>query len=260
MKPLHWTSPFQLRISRSSVSLRLVNIIAFKTDRVFFYMLTKNFQRLETEVAAHVSADRVAQRSYETCFIGCLANGNDDPGFIENEYGIPLMVTRIAESIFEGLPADKAPKFFAVFPEAIGCDGKDLSLVGWQFLAAELRSLPPVPDDIQAVIDLVIKGMDLLSEGKEWPEAAGNIAAAAAADATATATAARNAYAAWSATAAAWSATRAAYAYAAANAAAADATATATAARDSYAYAAARLRERDLLLRLVSEAPVSALI
>jgi len=289
MKPLHWTSPFQLRISRSSGTIFTVNIIAFKADRVFFYMLTKNFQRLKTEVTAHVSADRVAQGSYETCFIGCLANGHDNPEFIERTYGIPLMVTRIAESIFEGLRSNEAILFFAAIPQAIGSDGKDLSRVGWKFLAEELRALQPVPDDIQACIDPVINGIDLLAEGKEWPKAAACSAARAAdaaraaaraaraadaraadaayadaytaAAAAAAATAARDAdaYTAWSAPAAARAATRAAYAYAAAAAATATA---ATAARDaySYAYAAARLRERDLLLRLVSEAPVSALI
>lgn len=177
-------------------------------------MLTKNFQRLEAEVTAHVNADRVAQGSYKTCFIGCLANGHDDPEFIENGYGIPFMVTRIAESIFEGLPADKAPSFFAAIPQAIGSDGKDLALVGWKFLAEELRSLPLTSDDIQACIDPVIDGIDLLAGGKEWPDAA-------AASATAT----------WSATA-----TRAA--------AWADA-------------AASRLRQRDTLLRLIKEAPIT---
>jgi len=134
-------------------------------------MLTKNFERLQAEVAAHVAADRVAQGNYETCFIGCLANGHDDPGCIENEYGIPSMVTRIAESIFEGLPADEAGGFFAALPEAVGSDGRDLSRVGWKFLAAELRSLPLTSPYTQAVIDPVINGMDLLGEGKEWPKA-----------------------------------------------------------------------------------------
>lgn len=135
-------------------------------------MLTKNFERLQAEVAAHVAADRVAQGSYKTCFIGCLANGHDDPGFIENEYGIPLTVSRIAESIFEGIRSNEAVDFFAALPEAVGSDGKDLTLVGWKFLAAELRALPPVADDTQAVINSVINGMDLLGEGKEWPKSA----------------------------------------------------------------------------------------
>nr|BAR36535.1 hypothetical protein [uncultured Mediterranean phage uvMED] len=142
-------------------------------------MLTKNFQKLQSEVLAHVAADRVAQGSYATCFIGCLANGENDPEFVESEYGVPTLLVRLAESIFEGLHCDEAVDFFAAHPEAIGSDGKDLTLVVWQFLAAELRALPPVLDDIQACIGSVINGMDLLAEGKEWPEAADTRATAA---------------------------------------------------------------------------------
>ena len=220
-------------------------------------MLTKNFQQLQAEVASHVKADKVAQGSYRSCFIGCLANQADNPDFIQSEYGIPLAVSRIAEAIFENLPAADAPRFFAALPEAVGCDGKDLSRVHWQFLAAELRSLPAVPNGVQAVIDPVIAGMDLLSSGLEWKEAQASADGAAyaaqrAADGAADAVA------------------RAAYvAYAAADAAdgadgAADAAA--RAADAAYvAYAAARaadgaanaiLRQRDLLLRLIKEAPV----
>ena len=194
-------------------------------------MLTKNFQKLQAEVIAHVKADRVIQGSYSTCFICCLANGHNDPDFIENEYGIPLMVSRIAESIFEWLPADEAVDFFAALPEAVGSDGKDLTLVGWKFLAAELRSLPPVPDDIQAVVDPVIEGMDLLGEGEEWPEAAVTNPAY-----WLTSAATNAAIASWSA----FATEAATYATAAAS--------------DN---AAARLRQRDTLLRLIKEAPTT---
>jgi len=181
-------------------------------------MLTKNTEQLKQRVAKHVAADSIIQGIYwdtvnlRGCFIGCLAH-DDDPSINEATYGLPVAVQRIAESIFEALPADKAKAFFAALPDAVGCDGKDLSRVHWQFLAAELRSLPPQPDDIQAVIDPVITGMDLLAQGLYWPAAAD-----AAADA--------DADAAW---AAAW--------------AAADAD-------------AARLRQRDLLLQLIADAPV----
>jgi hypothetical protein len=247
-------------------------------------MLTRNFERLQPEVTAHVAADRVAQGSYETCFIGCLANGQGDPGRIENEYGIPLMVTHIAESIFEGLPADEAIKFFAALPEAVGSDGKDLTRLGWKFLATELRALPPVPDDIQACIDPVIEGMDLLADGKEWPkadaaratDAALSAAIAADADWSAANTAwyVRATYATANAAAdAAHAASRAAASAAASAAtdAAHAATAIATAAWSSavanangnadanlwFATSTARLRQRDTLLGLIKKAPIT---
>jgi hypothetical protein len=168
------------------------------------------------------------------------------------------MLQRIAESIFESLPLKEAQAFFAAFPTAIKCDNKDLSKVGWQFLASELRSLPPQPAEITAVIEPVVVGMDLLAAGQEWPAAA----AAAAYDA-ARAAAARAAYAAARAAAAASDAARAAYAadaaaYAAyaADAAAYAADAYAADAADAYA-ADVRLRQRDLLLKLITEAPIA---
>lgn len=206
-------------------------------------MLTKNTNQLRQQVAAHVAADSIAQGSYW-----------DDPEINEQAYGLPVVVQRIAESIFESLPEVEAKAFFAALPDAMGCDGKDLSKVGWQFLAAELRALPEQPDWVQVVIDPVIAGMDLLASGQEW---------AAAADAYAVAYAAANAYAAAAAAAdAANAAADAADAYAAA-AAAADAANAAYDAAYADAYAAARAaraatrrRQRDTLLALISQAPV----
>ena len=209
-------------------------------------MLTKNTDQLRQQVAAHVAADSIAQGIYwdedseRGCFIGCLAH-SDDPGINEQTYGLPVMAQRIAELIFESLPKDEAKAFFAALPDAVGCDGKDLSKVGWQFLAAELRALPEQPDEIQVVIDPVIAGMDLLASGQEWAADAAARAACAAAAADAAADAADAApYAdAW---AAAWAADAArSAAWAAAAASTAD---------------AVRRRQRDTLLALISLAPV----
>ena len=194
-------------------------------------MITRNTDKLRREVAAHVVADTIVQGDYwnektrSGCFIGCLARSND-PAVNEAEYGLPIMLQRIAETIFEGLPAADAKAFFADLPDAVGCDGKDLSRVGWQFLAAQLRSLPPQAADIQSAIDPVIAGIDLLANGQDWPADAAKAAAYAAA------------YAANAAYAAAHAAAHAAHA--------------ARAAR-----AVVRLRQRDLLLQLISEAPTS---
>lgn len=211
-------------------------------------MLTKNTDQLKQHVVEHVAADSIIQGIYwdpETlhgCFIGCLAHGRD-PRINEAAYGLPVALQRIAENIFEALPANEAKAFFAALPDAVGCDGKDLSKVHWQFLAAELRSLPPQPDHIQAAIDPVIAGMDLLAAGLEWSSAdAADAAARAAAQADADAAAA-----------AAWAAAQAAAAWAAA---AARTSRTAARAAADAADAAARLRQRDLLLQLIADAPV----
>lgn len=64
-----------------------------------------------------------------------------------------------------------------------GRDGKDLSRIHWAFLAAELRALPKVTDEVQDIIDLVVCGIDKLALGEKWDTAA--YVARAAADAAA---------------------------------------------------------------------------
>lgn len=81
-------------------------------------------------------------------------------------------------------------------------------------------------DKIQAVIDPVIAGMDLLAEGKEWDKADARAADSAALSAAASADG--------------WAANVAARAARAA------------------AWEAVRRRQRDLLLKLIKEAPVVA--
>ena len=200
-------------------------------------MLTKNHETLAIEVARHIEADAVLQGTYwdgsRGCFIGCLAH-SDDASALGEMYGLPLPLVRICENVFEGLPAEEAKAFFAAIPDAVGRDGKDLTRVHWAFLASELRALPPVDAATQSVIDPVIAGMDLLASGGEWSHNAAYAAQAAQA-ANAAYAAARAADAA-RATNAAWAA---AYAARSAADAAAD---------------AARLRQRDTLLRLIAEA------
>ena len=134
-------------------------------------ILTQNFADMKAQVEAHVKADEVIQGYYwdgnKGCFIGCLAHSGD-PMEAVRKYGLTEPILRIAENIFEALPVEDAKAFFAALPDAVGCDGKDLSKVHWLFLAAELRALPKQPANIQAVIDPVIEGMELLGGEKEW--------------------------------------------------------------------------------------------
>lgn len=206
-------------------------------------MLTKNIETMKIEVARHIAADAVIAGKYwvatgndvggRGCFIGCLAHSSDASKLIEL-YGLPEPLTRICEHIFEQISANN-PKdgvaFFDATPKAIGTDGKDLSRVHWAFLAEELRALPAVFADIQAVIGPVIAGMDLLAGGQDWSKDAAADAARAAADA------------AWAAADAASDAALAAAWAARASDASADA-----------AWAAAIQRQRDTILRLIESA------
>lgn len=173
--------------------------------------LTRNTDILRAEVAAHIAADSLIKGTYwngsKGCFIGCLTHSSSAAPAVER-FGLTEPILRIAEGIHEALPDNEGKAFFAALPDAVGRDGKDLSRVHWAFLAAELRALPIVPANIQAVIDPIIDGMDLLARGGVW--------------ASATA-------------AAAFAARAAAFA-------------------DAATACAARIRQRDTLLRLIGEA------
>jgi hypothetical protein len=154
--------------------------------------------------------------------------------------------------------------------DAITASTADLSLVHWRFLAAMLRARQPVSDEVQAVMDPVIAGLDRLGCGEGWPKAEAKAAEAAAwaawaeAAAVAAAEAAAEAdveVATWAARAADEEAEWAHAAWAAAKAAtcaAADAAWAEVATWATWAAAeAAGLsfpHQRDILLRLIEEA------
>ena len=227
-------------------------------------LLTKNHAMLTAEVQKHITADAVIQGEYwdgsQGCFIGCLAHSSDAT-ILPDRFGLPLPLVRICENVFGGLPLGAARAFFAAIPAAVGRNGKDLSRVQWAFLDAQLRTLPVVPAEIQAVIDPVIAGMDLLAAGREWPKDAADAAADAAyAAADAVAAVDAVAYAAYAAAYAAYAADAADVADHAAHAAFAAAYAAYAAACGpgvgvmQTAADAARLRQRDTLLALIAAA------
>jgi len=223
--------------------------------------LTRNHADLALEVKAHIEADALVRGEYwdgsKGCFIGCLTHSSDPEPAVER-FGLPEPLLRIAESIFEALPDEEGQAFFAALPDAVGCDGKDLSKVHWAFLAAELRLLPQ-----HECINTVIAGMDLLVAGGEWSIDAAYDAYAASDAASAAAYTANAAYAAYAAACTARAADAAAdTAYAAARASdysarSSDYTARAAdhSARASD-YAAARIRQRDSLLEIIKQAPM----
>jgi hypothetical protein len=234
--------------------------------------LTKNTDLLKQEVHEHITADAVVQGNYwsdgKGCFIGCLTHSGDSTPAVER-FGLTECILRIAECIFESLPLEEAKQFFFDFPDAVATDGKDLSLIHWAFLGETLRNLPPQRPEIQAVIDPVIDGMDLLASGNVWEIDARAAASVAASVATASAwaaraaasVAARAAASAWAARPVTRAATRAACAAcAAAGDAASDAASCAASDAAGDAASGARdaetRRQRESLLRLIREAPV----
>ena len=206
-------------------------------------MLTKNFEELRVYVA-------INNITSDACNISSLADGEDYIEYMKSRYGVPEVLTWTLESFFVELQPSEAIQFFTSLLDSIACDGKDLSKVIWKFLSLELRQLP--------IVDLktygVIEGMDLLSEGKPWPDAAqaANTVLAFVKSGLSVnyfaIDAARSA-----AYAAANSADAACNAYAAADAAAEAARAAARAVLTTYGTN--RKRQRATLLKLIEKAP-----
>jgi len=218
-------------------------------------MLTQNIKTMKIEVGEHIAADAVVQGTYwngsRGCFIGCLTHSSvGNAAVVTERFGLPLPLVKICEHIFERLDVTEAVAFFAAIPDAIGNDGKDLSRLHWLFLIDTLKRMPIINQN-------VIDGLQLLANGKEWPQARSfaRAAADAAADAAYAVARAANAAAdaayavARAANAAANAAADAAYA-----AAYAAYTAAARAAYAADARAAEIRRQRDCVLQLMRDA------
>jgi hypothetical protein len=214
-------------------------------------------------VRAHAVADEIIHGKYwengKGCAVGCTIHGERHMDY-ESELGIPVMLARLEDRLFEGQSNGKSKAFPERFLVAAKV-GADLSRVGWKFLywllTEELASRddPRVARQIKRCADVLIpltKGEPVNREEAlaAMREARSAAAAAYDADAYAYAAAASAAYAADAADAAAdASADAAADAASAADAAASAAYADAADAARSACYE--RMAEK--LLELMSE-------
>ena len=204
--------------------------------------------KLLADLQAHADADHIVKGQYwdngKGCAVGCtlqsMNSANDDyDQHVEYEVllGIPQMLARLEDTIFEGLPNAEAKQWPMRFAAAI-TPGADLSRVGWKWLHWLLTDgLPRVND--AAVTAAIAQCADVLLPLTRGEPA--DLAAARAARAAAYA--ADTAYAAASAADAATNAADAFYAAAGAAGAAADAD-----------YAAAYSRMADKLIELLEDA------
>lgn len=214
------------------------------------------------EVTKHEQADAIVQRTYDDtdengkwtgCAVGCSVRslnirlGKDydilDHFVYEKELGIPRILARLEDRIFEGLPTEEAKTFHRRFIEAVPV-GKDLRLV-WSHFAIWLLTdehdgvvkfarTKQTEDAIRGVSDIYVRSLTQPVDITEWGSvraAAATAAAnadtdaakyaAAAAEAAADAADAADAYAVYAyATAAAYATSATAAAYATSSAAA----------------------------------------
>ena len=99
--------------------------------------------KLLADLQAHADADRLVKGQYwengKGCAVGCTlhsvgaaGNANNHAEY-ETRLGIPQMLARLEDTIFEGLPNADAMRWPVRFSAAIN-PGADLSLVGWKWL------------------------------------------------------------------------------------------------------------------------------
>ena len=240
-------------------------------------------QTFLSRVRAHHAADEIIKGAYwrngKGCAFGCMFHTSNHMAS-EEEAGIPVMLSRLQDNIFENLPNDKAKQWVLDYPEAIRA-GQDLSRVGWKFLHWLLTESNPsafghplIRDAVKQCTEVLVpltrglpidrkaaaraaEAAEAAAWATEWAAAEAAEAAAWAAWATewAAAEAAEAAEAvAWAARAAAWAAEAVAWAARAAAEAAEAAEATAWAAAEADFYEKVSVK----LLELIREAPQTA--
>jgi len=116
----------------------------------------------------HATHDRLVKGQYwqegRGCAIGCTIQSADHAQY-EPRFGLPVMLARLEDAIFEGLPDADAIAWPVRFMAAAPI-GADLSLVGWQLLERMLRrALTQIDADpaTDAVHTACAPALDLIS-------------------------------------------------------------------------------------------------
>lgn len=139
------------------------------------------------QLAHHREADELVKRQYwqngKGCAIGCTLHSGDHAEY-EPRFGIPQMLAKLEDRIFEGLPNAMAKTWPERFMGAVKT-GSDLSLVGWKFqywLLTDEKvnpgiNHPLVRDAVKQCADVLVP----LTKGEKVDESAAGLAAGSAA-------------------------------------------------------------------------------
>jgi hypothetical protein len=156
---------------------------------------------------AHYKADEIVQGRYwqngKGCNIGCVTHCNDGAHAAWAKEIGPEWLARLGDTLFEGLPLDRAKEFVVEFHRAIPV-GVDLEPVRWKFALVLLRenrervlSLKEINDELRKQVVAAIDGVIRVNESAivtgKWDESSRSAARSAARSA-------------WSAAESAWSA------------------------------------------------------
>ena len=113
---------------------------------------------LLTQLQSHYDADEIVKGRYWECGKGCAVGctlHNSNHAEYETKLGIPEMLAHLEDTIFEGLPNDKAKQWPIRFSKAIKV-GADLSRIGYQFMYWNLIENLVLKDSDNAEVQKVI--------------------------------------------------------------------------------------------------------
>ena len=133
-----------------------------ETTAVAERLLTKNTACLIQRMTEHAAHDEIIQGvgwdEGKGCFVGCCLHNYDHSRF-PDQLGWPEQLSHLCDAIFEALPNAKAKEFAVDVPNAVGEDGKDLSMVVPQWIYWTLSdegSKPTKYPQFQPFIDAVM--------------------------------------------------------------------------------------------------------
>ena len=126
------------------------------------------------KLKAHAKADDFIKGTYwengKGCAVGCTIESGNHIEY-ETRFGIPQMLARLEDCIFEGLSNGKAKAWPLRFMQAIK-PGADLSTVGGEFQhRLQINNLKfaqkqKMPEDVINAIKLVIDVLEPMAKGK----------------------------------------------------------------------------------------------
>ena len=100
-----------------------------------FFNDPKIKQKYVKRLKEHQKLDEIIQGDYwengKGCAVGCTIHGDSHQAY-EDELNVPMVIARLEDRIFEGMPAKEAKLFPLRFIESIS-EGADLSLVIYKF-------------------------------------------------------------------------------------------------------------------------------
>src|SRR5258708_2946726 len=151
----------------------------FKTDLRAYHGDVSVQAKYVARARGHQLADEIDQGTYyddsgpklRVCPVGCTIHGSDHTAY-EEEIGVPEILARIEDRLFEMMPLEDAKQWPVKFLEAIPV-GADLSMV-WPKLAVWMLADPTdgvirfaKHDDVKKVITDVAQLYELVIAGAE---------------------------------------------------------------------------------------------